>query len=52
MKLSKYNSFQVTIILLIMEVTKKVKNVAITHLTIGIDSVVTHHVVAMENVAV
>ena len=35
-----------------MEVTKKVKKVAISHLAIGIDSLVTHHVVAMEKLAV
>ena len=33
-----------------MEVTEKSK-VAITHLAIGIDSQVTHHVIAMEKVA-
>ena len=33
-----------------MEVTEKSK-VAITHLAIEIDTVVTHHVVAMEKVA-
>ena len=51
MKLSKCNIFKLQVILLIMKVTKSQK-VAITHLTIGIDSQVSHHGVAMEKAAV
>ena len=42
--------FKLQVILLMMEVTEKSK-VAITHLAIEIDTVITHQVVAMEKVA-
>ena len=52
MKFSKSNSFQVTSDLLIMEVSKKKsQQIAITHLTMGKDTPVTHQVVAKEKVA-
>ena len=38
-------------ILLIVEDTEKTEKVTMTYLAIGIDSQVTHHVVAMEKVA-
>ena len=42
--------FKLQVILLMMEVSESPK-IAITHLTIEIDTQVTHHVVAMEKVA-
>ena len=44
--------FKLQVILPIMEVTKKSKKVAITQLAIGIDSLVTRHLVALEKLAV
>ena len=42
--------FELQVILLMMEVTEKSES-SITHLATGIETQVTHHVVAMEKVA-
>ena len=52
MKLSKFNSFQVTSDFTHYGSYQKHQKVAITNLAIGIDSQVTHNMVAMEKVAV